>query len=172
MTSARDAEFSAFVSARATRLLRFSTLLVGDAAGGEDLLQTVLEKTYRRWSKSGTARNPDGYVREALLNAARRQWRVRGSRQETLVGLVPDQTIMGGQGTVLVRQALLQALSVLTKQQRAVIVLRYFADQSEAEVARLLGCSAGTVKAHASRGLERMRSDKALAGTFGSGDLQ
>ena len=68
-----------------------------------------------------------------------------------------------GHGAVVARAAILQSLASLTRQQRAVIVLRYFADQSEAQVASLLGCSIGTVKAHTSRGLERLRTDPLAA---------
>ena len=73
----RDAEFSRFVELNATRLLRFATLLTGNPSTAEDLLQSVLEKTYRRWSRVGQADNPDAYVRQALVNARRRHWRGR-----------------------------------------------------------------------------------------------
>jgi RNA polymerase sigma factor (sigma-70 family) len=96
------------------------------------------------------------------VNAAKRQWSRRRER-ERFVAAATDPAANGGQGEVLVRQTLLQALAGLSRQQRAVIVLRYFADQSEAEVARLLGCSVGNVKAHASRGIERLRTEPQLA---------
>jgi RNA polymerase sigma-70 factor (sigma-E family) len=159
----RDGEFTRFVELHGTRLLRFAALLTGDPAAAEDLLQSVLEKTYRRWSKVGVADSPDAYVHQALVNSARRQWRLRALRRETPAGLAPDERVEGGQRAVVARESLMQAMNVLTRQQRAVIVLRYFADQSEAEVARLLGCSVGTVKAHASRGLQRLRGDRELA---------
>jgi RNA polymerase sigma-70 factor (sigma-E family) len=158
----KDEEFSAFVRARGTRLLRFATLLAGEANAGEDLLQEVLEKVYRRWVKVGQADNPEAYIRQALVNSAKRHWSRRRDG-ERLVAAAPDLQSSGGHGEVLVRHTLLQALAGLSRQQRAVIVLRYFADQSEAEVARLLGCSVGNVKAHASRGIERLRSEPELA---------
>ena len=163
MSALKDEEFSAFVRARGTRMLRFATLLAGDAATGEDLLQEVLEKVYRRWSQVGGADNPEAYVRQALVNSAKSHWGRRSRRPERLVAAAPDGAASGGQGALLIRQTLLQALAQLSRQQRAVIVLRYFADQSEADVARVLGCSVGNVKSHASRGLERLRTEPELA---------
>ena len=166
MNVARDAAFTALVDAQGTSLLRLATLLVGDPVSAEDLVQGVLERTYRRWSQVGQAASPEAYLRAAVVNAARRRWRLRSQDRERLVALVPEVPVTGGQSAAIVRHALLEALSALTRQQRAVIVLRYFADQSEAEVGRLLGCSIGTVKSHASRGLDRLRSDPRLAVTF------
>ena len=166
MNAARDAAFGALVDAQGTSLLRLATLLAGDLVSAEDLVQGVLERTYRRWSQVGQAASPEAYLRAAVVNAARRRWRLRSLGREQLVALVPEVPVTGGQSAAIVRHALLEALSPLTRQQRAVIVLRYFADQSEAEVGRLLGCSIGTVKSHASRGLDRLRSDPRLAVTF------
>jgi RNA polymerase sigma-70 factor (sigma-E family) len=162
VTAARDDQFSAFVAARGTSLYRLATLLTGNPSDGEDLLQTALEKTYRRWSHLEA---PEAYVRQSLVNAARSHWRVRRRRQEHVWDEVPEAAVPGGQDRMLVRHSLLEALGGLTRQQRAVIVLRFFADQSEAEVARLLGCSIGTVKAHSSRGLQQLRDDFQHAGT-------
>ncbi len=165
MTTARDDQFSAFVQARGTSLYRLAALLTGDPSDGEDLLQMVLEKTYRRWDRLEAIATPEAYVRQSLVNAARSHWRLRLRRREQVVDDLPDAPVFGGQDRMLVRHSLLEALAGLTRQQRAVIVLRYFADQDEAEVARLLGCSVGTVKAHCSRGLQRLRSDFQLTGT-------
>ncbi len=166
MSAARDAAFTALVDAQGTSLLRLATLLVGDPVSAEDLVQGVLERTYRRWSQVGQAASPEAYVRAAVVNAARRKWRLRTQGRESLVALVPEVPVTGGQSAAIVRHTLLEALQELTRQQRAVIVLRYFADQSEAEVARLLGCSTGMVKAHASRGLSRLRTDPRFAVSF------
>jgi RNA polymerase sigma-70 factor (sigma-E family) len=162
LAAVKDEEFSAFVRVRGTPLLRFATLLAGNPEAGEDLLQEVLEKVYRRWTKVGQAESPEAYIRRALVNSATKHWARRRRRDERLVAVVPEVEFSGGHSVVLVRQILLQALSGLSRQQRAVIVLRYFADQSEAEVARLLGCSVGNVKSHASRGLERLRNEPEL----------
>ena len=163
--SDRDDQFSAFVRTRGTSLYRLATLLTGNPSDGEDLLQIVLEKTYRRWNRLEAVDSPEAYVRQALVNAARSQWRLRMLRREHLLGEPPDAAVYGGHRSMLERHALLEALSGLTHQQRSVIVLRFFADQDEAEVARLLGCSVGTVKAHSSRGLQRLRDNFELSGS-------
>lgn len=162
---ARDDEFSAFVKARGTSLYRLATLLAGNPSDGEDLLQIVLEKTYRRWDRLEAISTPEAYVRQALVNAARSHWRLQFRRHERVVDDLPDAGVTGAEDAMLVRHSLLKALSRLTRQQRAVIVLRYFADQNEAEVAKLLGCSVGSVKAHSSRGLQRLRQDFQLTST-------
>jgi RNA polymerase sigma-70 factor (sigma-E family) len=155
--SRSDEDFVAFVRERGTSLLRLATLLAGNRHSGEDLFQSAVERTYARWSRAGSIQDLDAYIRQVIVRGARRQWRRRLRQPETLVATAPETAIPGGQGDVVARAALLQALALLTRQQKAVIVLRYFADQSEAQVASLLGCSVGTVKAHASRGLERLR---------------
>jgi RNA polymerase sigma-70 factor (sigma-E family) len=165
LTKAKDEQFSAFISARGTSLYRLATLLAGDPSDGEDLLQIVLEKTYRRWDRLEAVATPEAYVRQALVNAARSHWRLRLRRGEHLLDQPPDAAVYGGQDTMLIRRSLLEALGGLTRQQRAVIVLRFFADQDEAEVARMLGCSVGTVKAHSSRGLRRLRDNFEHSGT-------
>ena len=162
---ARDDEFAAFVKARGTSLYRLAALLSGSPSDGEDLLQIVLEKTYRRWGRLEAITTPEAYVRQGLANAARSHWRVQLRRSEHMVDDLPEAAVTGAEDTMLVRHSLLDALAALTRQQRAVIVLRYFADQDEAEVARLLGCSIGTVKAHSSRGLQRLRDNFQLAET-------
>ncbi len=166
MNAARDAAFTALVDAQGNSWLRLATLMVGDPVSAEDLVQGVLERTYRRWSEVGQAASPEAYVRAAVVNAARRRWRLRSQGRERLVALVPEVPVTGGQSAAIVRHTLLETLQELTRPQRAVIVLRYFADQSEVEVARLLGCSTGTVKAQASRGLSRLRTDPRFAVSF------
>jgi RNA polymerase sigma-70 factor (sigma-E family) len=152
-----EADFSAFVRARGTALLRFAVLLSGSASHGEDLFQTALERTYAR-TKAADIDNLEAYARRVMVHAARRQWTRRRARPEKLVAQAPEVAISGGQSDALARYALLAAMVALTRQQRAVIVLRYFADESDAEIARVLGCSVGTVRSHAARGLERLRS--------------
>ena len=144
-------EFVAFVRGSGTSLLRLATLLAGGRQSGEDLFQGALERTYARWSRVGSIQDLDAYTRRVIVRAAGRQWRRRGEWREELVAAAPETAMPGGEGDVVARAAWLQALASLTRQQRAVIVLRYFADQSEAQVASLLGCSLGTVKSHASR---------------------
>jgi RNA polymerase sigma-70 factor (sigma-E family) len=152
-----DERFAAYVRDRGDHHLRVAVLLTGDWHAGEDLLQASLAKLYRAWPRLDTTADPDAYLRRVMVNTRRSWWRTRW-RQETPTAVIPesataedfeDRHILG----VLVRQALAR----LPRQQRIVVVLRYCADLPEAEVAAVLGCAAGTVKAHAHRGIQRLR---------------
>ncbi|HEY6785937.1 MAG TPA: SigE family RNA polymerase sigma factor [Trebonia sp.] len=152
-----DERFTAFVRTRGQYHLRMATLLTGDPDAAEDLVQASLLKLYRVWPRIGASGEPDAYLRRIIVNTRRSWWRARW-RQETPVPEVPeampgeDDAERHAAGTVV-----RQALARLPRQQRAVLVLRYCEDLPEAEVASLLGCSAGTVKTHAHRGLRAMR---------------
>ncbi|MCU1589599.1 MAG: hypothetical protein JWP11_855 [Frankiales bacterium] len=154
-----SADFDAFVASRATALLRYGVLLFGNQGDAEDALQDGLEKTWRRWDRlSGAA--PEAYVRQCLLNAARdsaRRRRVRLNAAARLFTRPPESVTTAVDG----RDELLQALGALPPRQRAVLLLRYWLDMAEADVARELGCSVGTVKSQAARGLARLRSTDA-----------
>lgn len=158
-----DAAFERLVQRDGPRLLRLAALLTGDRVRGEDLLQATLEKVYVRWVKGDPPDEPYAYVRAALVHAAQRSWRKRRAAGEVLVA-----EVSGGSGEPVsdcgLRDGLLAALGALPVRQRAVIALRYFDGYTEAEVARLLGCSLGTVKTHGHRALRRLRSDSRLAG--------
>jgi RNA polymerase sigma-70 factor (sigma-E family) len=161
MDDSRSA-FEQFVAAEATALLRFAVLVTSDQHVAEDLTQTVLEALYRRWCRHGAPDDPPTYARSALVNAARRSWRLRSRLQERPVATLPESATTDDLRDVVLRRQLLAALSTLPTQQRAVLALRYFEDRSEAETAALLGCRIGTVKSHASRGLRRLRNSPDL----------
>jgi RNA polymerase sigma-70 factor (sigma-E family) len=150
-----DRGFDAFVRGRSTALLRTAYLLTGDRGHAEDLLQGVLERTARRWSS--IAESPEAYVRKALANAATNRWRQRRPTEVELLD-VHDRAAPDTASAYAVHDALMRALRALPARQRAVLVLRYFDDMSEAETAAALGCSVGTVKSQASRGLDRLRA--------------
>src|SRR5215469_2128423 len=152
-----DERFAAYVRDRGDHHLRVAALLTGDWHAAEDLLQASLAKLYRAWPRLDTTADPDAYLRRVMVNTRRSWWRTRW-RQETPTAVIPesataedfeDRHVLG----MLVRQALAR----LPRQQRIVLVLRYCADLPEAEVAALLSCAAGTVKAHAHRGVQRLR---------------
>ena len=160
----RDDGFTEFVRARGDYHLRIAVLLTGDWHVGEDLAQASLAKLYRAWTRLDTATGPDAYLHQIMVNTHRSWWRARW-RREAPAAQLPDR---GHGEDAADRQALgatvRQALARLPRQQRAVLVLRYFADLPEAEVARMLGCSTGSVKTHAHRGLRALREQ--LAGEF------
>jgi RNA polymerase sigma-70 factor (sigma-E family) len=159
-----DEAFEAFVRLRSAALFRFSVVLTGDVGAAEDLLQSVLEKVYGRWAAGHPPDNPEAYSRTALVNAARRLWRRRGSSREVLLAELPEGPATESSSDVLLRSALLAVLRTLPVRQRAVVALRYFDDYSESDVAQILGCNVGTVKSHAHRALRKLRADPRLAG--------
>jgi RNA polymerase sigma-70 factor, ECF subfamily len=149
-------EFRDFVAARSRALLRTAYLLAGDWATAEDLLQISLTKTFVAWQRLGHIDAVEAYTRRVLVNTATSWWRRRwhGERPtETL----PERATTDGHDERLERDALLRHVRALPARQRAVLVLRYYEDQSEAETARLLGVSVGTVKSQSSRALANLR---------------
>ncbi|QKG25234.1 SigE family RNA polymerase sigma factor [Actinomadura verrucosospora] len=145
--------FTRFVAARSSRLIRTAYVLTGDQHAAEDLLQTALTKTAARWRHVGA--NPEGYVRRAMYHEQVNRWRRRG--REAAVAVVPDRPVGDRAGEVDLRLALEKALLVLPPRKRAVLVLRYFEDLPEGEVAEILGCSVGTVRSQTHRAIARLR---------------
>jgi RNA polymerase sigma-70 factor (sigma-E family) len=152
-----EADFTDFVTHRAPALLRTAFLLCGgDRGAAEDLLQDVLERAYPRWRRIGD--KPEAYVRAALANAAANRWRTRSRRvSEVPLGEAIETTRSGHEQRIVDHDQVVRALHQLPPRMRAVLVLRFFDDMSEADVATALRCSVGTVKSQASRGLVRMR---------------
>lgn len=149
-----DAEFAAWVRARQHRLLRAAYLVCGDAHRAEDLLQVALEKLALRWD-SIRLEQPDAFVRRVLYRDAVSSW--RRTRRETLTLAVPEQPYAADDVRVEARVDLERALDQLTPKQRAVLVLRFYEDRSEADTADVLGVSVGTVKSQTHTALARVR---------------
>lgn len=155
MDAGQERDFEAFVAGSGQRLLATAVLLVGDRQQAEDLVQVTLERTARRWSRLAGA--PEAYARVVLVHLVVDRRRLRRLREVPL-----DTDVVGGRDPadrVAVRSALLTGLRQLPPRQRAVVVLRYIEDCTEAETARVLGVGVGTVKSSAHRGLERLRSE-------------
>jgi RNA polymerase sigma-70 factor (sigma-E family) len=162
--AADRASFEQFVEGSSSRMLTMAMLLTGHSrADAEDLLQTVLERAYRRWRRICRTGDPGPYVRRMLVNAALDRWRLLRRRPE--LPFAPDAppravaTLAGPDMTAaLAQQDLLWcALARLPSGQRAVLVLRYYEDLTEAQTAAVLGCTVGSVKAQASRALSKLR---------------
>jgi RNA polymerase sigma-70 factor (sigma-E family) len=153
-------EFERFVDGATDGLLRTAYLVVGDLGEAEDLVQESLLRVAKRWPRVRAMDHPVAYARRMLFNLAldgscrRSRRRLELSGDPTIERA--DETSAGELGQVETQSELVAALAALAPRQRAVIVLRYFVDLSEAEVAATLGCSAGTVKSTASRGLARL----------------
>lgn len=147
--------FREFVAARGTALSRTAFLLCGDHAAAQDLAQEALTKTARHWNRVRNG-NPEGYVRKVMLNHHLSWWRRRG-RHEYTMAMPPAAVADDTTGPVADRLAMRTALAGLPPKQRAVIVLRYFEDMSEKDIAATLGVSRGTVKRQASTALANLR---------------
>ena len=165
MSKDADTSFAEFVHGRSAHLFKLALLLTGqNRAEAEDLLQIALERAYRRRAALSRSRSPEPYVRRVLVNASIDRWRALGRRGERPLDAVEaGPPVADRTGQVADRDLLLRSLAVLPPRQRAVLVLRYWEDRSEAEIAAMLGCSAGTVKSHASRGLARLRGLAAIS---------
>jgi RNA polymerase sigma-70 factor (sigma-E family) len=154
------AEFDEYVQARHERLCRVAYLLCGDWQHAEDVVQTALAKTYVVYRR-GRIENLDAYVHRAVATAGASWWRRRW-HGEVATGTLPDRAGADAYDGADTRSAVLAALGTLPRTQRAVLALRYLADLSEADTARALGCSPGTVKSSASRALATLRTSGLL----------
>jgi RNA polymerase sigma-70 factor (sigma-E family) len=144
--------FDAFVRARHQALLRYGTVLTGDPHSGADLVQDALERTGLAWSRVQQQGDPEGYVRRVMANRSISTW--RKLRRERLVGDPPEASYEDQP----VDRVLWEVLARLPRRQRTVLVLRYYEDLSEAEIARVLGIAPGTVKSQASKGIAALRA--------------
>jgi RNA polymerase sigma-70 factor (sigma-E family) len=157
------AEFEEFVTARSAALFRTAVLLTGNRQDAQDLVQSALERAWRHWGRVAAAEQPEAYVRRILVNSLRDRWRIRkrivevpfdDTRLSASTGRAPHRQVE----QVDLRRSMIAELLRLPTGIRAVLVLRYFEDLSEAEIAQALGCSAGTVKSQAARGLAKLRA--------------
>jgi RNA polymerase sigma-70 factor (sigma-E family) len=151
-----EAGFREFVQGGARRHLRAAYLLTGNDTDAEDLLQTALAKLMRVWDRVSTGGDPDAYLRTVIVNTQSSRWR-RKWRGEVATDVLPDAGADPYPSSDT-RDELRRALRGLSAGERAVVVLRHVEDLPEAEVARILGCSTGTVKSQASRGLTKLRA--------------
>jgi len=152
--------FREYVATHSRDLLRTAWLLTGDWASAEDLVQTALLACWPKWP-SLTA--PDAYVRKALLNTFL-SWRRRRSAGERVSAALPEAVADDLVGPAELRESVRSALAALAPRERAVVVLRYYADRSEAETAQLLGLAPGSVKRYAADALAKLRTAPSLAG--------
>jgi RNA polymerase sigma-70 factor (sigma-E family) len=157
----RDADFAAYLAARQPSLLRTAYLLTGNRHDAEDLVQTAFAKLYLSWDKVRDQGSMDGYVRRILVNEHNSLWRRAWKRREhtaddsVLHALDKPHHDVPDEG---VGAALWEVVQTLPRKARAVVVLRYYEEMSEAETAAVLGISVGTVKSQTSRALTALRA--------------
>jgi RNA polymerase sigma-70 factor (sigma-E family) len=149
------AGFRAFVEARWPALVRFAYALTGDRADAEDVVQQALERCWRRW-RHVQMEGAEAYVRTAIARLVISRWR-RRRLEETPLGGADLMVGPGPEETIVLHDVLWREMAGLPPRMRAVVVLRFVEDLSEAQTAEILGCSLGTVKSQASRALARLR---------------
>jgi RNA polymerase sigma-70 factor (sigma-E family) len=149
------ADFDAYVRARTPALLRSAYLLTGDQHLAEDLVQDALIRTHRAWRRIADS-NPDAYTRKVMYHLNISRWR-RGRSAERSIDRIPERAEAGRFDTSDDRLVLRHALNQLPPKRRAVIVLRFFEDLTEAATADVLGISIGTVKSQTSKALVQLR---------------
>lgn len=158
--------FEAFVADRLDRLLRYATALTCDPHLAQDIVQEVLLRAQRRWSRIESMQAPDAYLRRMITNEylswrRRRAARTVASTHRTLDALsTPVADPATGYAE---RDAMRGRIAALPRKQRAAILLRYYEDCTDAEIAEILGCTAGTVRSHVSRALATLRTDESHA---------
>ena len=150
--------FDDWVGARLPALVRFAAVLTGDRGLAEDVVQEVLIRAYGRWHRITTLDQPDAYLRRMITNeflSWRRRWaRITPQPEVTPAAAAPDHAAAHAE-----RDVIRVELAKLPRRQRAVLVLRYYERLTDAEIADLLGCPAGTVRSLASRALAALRVD-------------
>lgn len=153
-----EESFDAFVVERGPAMLRFGYVLCGDGHLAEDMVQEVLARVHLKWSKIVRMHAPEAYVRTAIVREYL-SWRRRRASTEAVMAELPERSGGGDpQQQVVDRSQMWALLSQLPRTQRAVLVLRFYCDLPDEEIAQLLGWAKPTVRAHASRGLARMRT--------------
>jgi RNA polymerase sigma-70 factor (sigma-E family) len=159
--SGDDAAFRDYVLTRGTALLRMATMLTGNRADAEDLVQAALAKTYLAWNKINDHAALDAYVRRAMVNTHISWWR-RRRLEEFPTDELPDQVVADHARESDMAEVVRRALDRLPQRMRAAVMLRYFEDMTEPEIAATLGISLGTVKSTVSRAVAKLRIDVEL----------
>lgn len=162
-----DAAFRDYVLARGTALLRIAVMLTGNRADAEDLVQAALANTYLAWHKINDRAALDAYVRRAMINTHISWWR-RRKLEEFPTDELPDQAVADHARDSDLAEVVRRALDRLPQRMRAAVMLRYFEDMTEPEIAALLGVSLGTVKSTVSRAVARLRIDAELGQDSGA----
>jgi len=167
VSARRDEDFTGYVQARLAWLRRVAYLLCQDWQQADDLVQTAITSLYVHWRRASVMEHTDGYARTILVRAFLSERRGGWARRVTLAGQLPEAPSVGPDlGDALDVRA---ALAGLPPRQRATLVLRFYCDLNVDQAARVLGCSAGTVKSQTAKALAGMR--RALEPAFGAGPV-
>ena len=157
MSDQAQPSFDAFVAARGSAMLRHAYVLTGDRHLAEDLVQETLAHLYRRWDRVAASTSPEAYVRTSVTRQFL-SWRRRRSSTERVTDELPESVDAADTGDRIAGDdAVWRALSTLPRKQRAILALRFYDDQSDLQIAEILGVSASTVRSQASRALATLR---------------
>lgn len=157
----RDSAFRDYVRSRGDALFRAALVLTGNRADAEDLVQAALAKTYLAWDRIQDRAALDGYVRRAMVNTQISWWRHR-KLDEFPTEELPEQLVGDHAADSDLAEVVRRALDRLPRRMRAAVMLRYFEDMTEPEIASTLGISLGTVKSTVSRAVAKLRVDSEL----------
>jgi RNA polymerase sigma-70 factor (sigma-E family) len=154
----KDDQYAAYVAQSWSRLFRTAYALTGDYREAEDLLQTALLKVYAAWHRIDAADAPDAYVRRILINQVI-SWRRRSRHHAEIVSNAPPERVVASPDAAVVeRAAMWDALRQLPPRQRAIVVLRFYEDLSERDIADLMDVAPGTVKSQCSAALAKLQA--------------
>jgi RNA polymerase sigma-70 factor (sigma-E family) len=157
MRAQDEADFAEFVASSSVRLFRSAYALCGDAALAQDAVQASLTSAFLAWRRVRGADSPEAYVRRMVVNQLFGWRRRKGWSVEQSYAAVPDAPLASHEQRVVDSDAVWRALATLPARQRAVLVLRYYEDMTEADIAATLGIRAGTVKSQAAAALAHLR---------------
>lgn len=156
-------EFEEYVASRGPAMLRLAFLLTGDALNAREIAQAALAKAFGKWARISASDQPDAYVRRVLVNTCIDTYR---RRREVPVDPADPALDVGASGdhadVTAARAEMWQALSELSRQQRAVLVLRFYEGYDDAGIAEVLNCAPSTVRSNAARGLAALRAHPAF----------
>jgi RNA polymerase sigma-70 factor (sigma-E family) len=148
--------FEEYVTVRGPSLLRLAYVLCGDHHLAEDIVQEVLVRVHRRWRRVSEVEQPEAYVRRAVVREFL-SWRRRRASREITIATPPERRTADGGDERAERDEMLRLLARLPRSQRVVLVLRYYEDLPDDDIADVLGCAPATVRVHASRGIAKLR---------------
>ncbi|WP_240938045.1 SigE family RNA polymerase sigma factor [Nocardioides sp. JQ2195] len=154
-----DLEFDEWVSARIPALLRFAYLVTGSREAADDVLQSVLTRSFERWSTVRRTHDPDAYVRRMIINENVSSWRRWGKRQTPVPEIVDRHRVSDPSDQVSNADAVWRVCQALPRRQRAAVVLRFYEDLDHREIAGILGCSEVTVRSQIHRALAALRAE-------------
>ena len=157
--NADEQAFTEWATAHLARLARFGFALTHDEGGAEDLVQIALVRTLLAWPRLRNQIDPEAYVRRVMVNTQVSAWRRQRRHREVRVEPIGAvESFAPDEAELVERDRVWRELVNLPPRQRAVLVLRYYEDRSERDVAALLGCSVGTVKSQTSKALAKLRA--------------